>query len=321
MKNKTLSICIATYNRANFIGYTLDSIVTQITDDVEIIIVDGASTDNTEDIVNDFIIKYSHIRYIKLQHKGGVDQDYSIAVEHAKGKMCFLFTDDDYLKPGSLKKIIELCSLDYSLIILNSEVRDCTMKNILTSKMLKLEKDLELIGSDLNTLFFNVMPYISFIGSIIIDRQEWEARNKSNYFNTEFIHVGVIFQKPFNNNILIRTEIDISIRHGNAQWSQRSYEIWIIKWPKLIQSFNLISYKNKKSYISSSSLRRYRDILVQRSKRAYNYHMFKKWHLKENTNIIWKVLLLFSSFIPVYLLKIIISRYLKIKKIDNLNNG
>ena len=41
MTQPLLSICIATYNRARFIGETLDSIIPQVTPAVEIVIVDG----------------------------------------------------------------------------------------------------------------------------------------------------------------------------------------------------------------------------------------------------------------------------------------
>ena len=55
MKKPLLSICIATYNRANFIGETLDSIILQLTEDVEVVIVDGASTDNTREVVESYV--------------------------------------------------------------------------------------------------------------------------------------------------------------------------------------------------------------------------------------------------------------------------
>ena len=41
-----LSICMATYNRGKFIGLTLDSIMSQMRSDVELIVVDGASPDD-----------------------------------------------------------------------------------------------------------------------------------------------------------------------------------------------------------------------------------------------------------------------------------
>ena len=52
MGNIRLSVCIPTYNFGEFIGETLESIVGQATDEVDIIIVDGASTDNTEQVVH-----------------------------------------------------------------------------------------------------------------------------------------------------------------------------------------------------------------------------------------------------------------------------
>ncbi len=55
MTKHLLSICIATYNRAEYIGETLESIIPQVTDEVEIVIVDGASTDNTSSVVKHYI--------------------------------------------------------------------------------------------------------------------------------------------------------------------------------------------------------------------------------------------------------------------------
>ena len=51
MTSPLLSICIATHNRADYIGETLDSIIPQLTDEVEIVVVDGASTDATRTVM------------------------------------------------------------------------------------------------------------------------------------------------------------------------------------------------------------------------------------------------------------------------------
>lgn len=55
MNRPELSICIATYNRADFIGQTLDSIVSQNCDGVELVIVDGNSTDLTPQIMSNYV--------------------------------------------------------------------------------------------------------------------------------------------------------------------------------------------------------------------------------------------------------------------------
>ena len=48
----------------------------------------------------------TNAEYICLPEKGGVDQDYCKAVEFAQGGMCWLFTDDDLLKPNAIKTVI-----------------------------------------------------------------------------------------------------------------------------------------------------------------------------------------------------------------------
>src|SRR4030042_4622527 len=105
MKMPVISSCIATYNRGQFIGETLDSIVPQLADDVELLVVDGASTDNTENVVRRYIDRDFRVRYVRLPAKGGVDQDYCRAAELARGDFCWLFTDDDLLKPGAVAAV------------------------------------------------------------------------------------------------------------------------------------------------------------------------------------------------------------------------
>ena len=70
-----LSICIATFNRAAFLPATLDSMIDQLTDEVEIVIVDGASSDNTSAVVAPYLQRSSRIRYERLDSNGGVDHD------------------------------------------------------------------------------------------------------------------------------------------------------------------------------------------------------------------------------------------------------
>jgi abequosyltransferase len=101
-----LSICIPTLNRGCFIGATLESIVSQSTDEVEIVIVDGGSTDNTQQVVENFQQRFRRLRYFRNEADSGssntpspsgagFDRDCNRAVESAVGEYCWLFTDDD----------------------------------------------------------------------------------------------------------------------------------------------------------------------------------------------------------------------------------
>src|SRR6266478_6908331 len=81
-----LSICMATHNRGRLIGETLASIVPQLSDATELLVVDGASTDDTQRVVESCFESRANCRYIRLAEKGGVDRDYARSVELARGE-------------------------------------------------------------------------------------------------------------------------------------------------------------------------------------------------------------------------------------------
>src|SRR5438552_1195463 len=102
-----LSICIPIYNFAKFIPVTLDSILVQAgVEEIEIVVVDGASTDDTEQVINRYRQNYTQIKYIRLPAKGGIDRDIARTVEHATGDYCWLFSGDDIMRVGGLREML-----------------------------------------------------------------------------------------------------------------------------------------------------------------------------------------------------------------------
>ena len=79
-----LSICIATYNRGKFIGETLDSILSQLVPGVELIVVDGASPDDTPGVMAQHLSHHPEIRYYREQVNSGFDRDYDKTVRYNK---------------------------------------------------------------------------------------------------------------------------------------------------------------------------------------------------------------------------------------------
>lgn len=240
-----LSICIATYNRADIIGQTLDSIISQVREGVEIVVADGASTDTTPDLMRQYQSRCTQLRYYRLPVKGGVDRDYCHAVSFARGDYCWLLTDDDVLKPGAIDTILALLPRKYSLIVANAEIWDRSLVKRQEHKRLHLDADTFYEPSARELLFIEAASYLSFIGGVIIDRALWNERIKEPYIGTEFIHVGVIFQKDLPHGAFALAEPYIMIRSGNAQWSPRHFSIWMIKWPDLLWSFPDISESAK----------------------------------------------------------------------------
>ena len=275
MTKPRLSICIATYNRAKYIGETLESIIPQVTEDVEIVIVDGASTDSTRAVVERYADSCKKIRYIRLPVKGGFDQDYCKAVELAKGEYCWLFTDDDILKPGAIQAVMAAMQDDYGLILVNAEVRDVTLSRILEDRVLHFMNNMTYQTRDFERFFVDVADYLSFIGCVVIKRSLWNEREKKQYFGTVFVHVGVIFQKPSNYNIMVLVEPLISIRYGNALWTSKSFEISFFKWPDLIWSFPLFTETAKRQICKREPWRNYKALLIPRARGVFSLKEYR----------------------------------------------
>jgi abequosyltransferase len=269
MNQVKLSICMATRNRAAFIGATLESIVCQATNEVEIVVLDGASTDNTGEVIRKFQERFPRLRYFRQENNSGIDRDFAKAVELAHGEYCWLFCDDDLFKPGAIRVVLNAIKDDYALIIANSEVRNADLSELLERRRMPLEKDRVYKSSEDQLLFADTMDYLSFIGCVIIKRQLWSAREKEKYFGSYFIHVGVIFQKPLAGDALAIAEPLISIRYANASWLGRNFEIWMFKWPELVWSFAGFSDTVKSRVRSREPWRNPKTLLHFKAKGAY----------------------------------------------------
>lgn len=248
-----LSICIPTLNRADFISETLDSITSQLQDNVEIVIVDGGSTDNTEAIVKQYQAKFRSIHYHKktginnTPSNEGFDRDCSLSVELASGDYCWLMTDDDLLKPQAIDTVLDEIKSGYELIIVNSEIANVDISQVLLSKRPDIDHNLvfQPTPADWNAFASKAGNHITFVGAIVIRRSVWLERNKSDYFGSGFVHVGVILQQPVAGNILLMADPLVVIRYGNAHWSNRAFKIWMYDWPRMIWSFPALSNQAK----------------------------------------------------------------------------
>jgi len=299
MKTPLLSICIATYNRADYIGETLDSIISQLTDDMELLVVDGASTDNTENVMRNYLKKSDLIRYIRFPNKGGVDQDYDKSVELARGEFCWLFTDDDLLKPGAVAAVKLAINTGYGLIIVNADIQNRKLSGVLQSQRIRMKEDKIYSFSEMENLFIDAMWLLSFIGAVVIKRSIWLSRERKLYYGTEFIHVGVLFQRPMEEAAIIIAKPYISIRYGNSQWTKRSIDIWMFKWPSLVWSFKDISDGAKKRITQREPWKNFKHLLAYRSEGVYDFRSYEQYFSAKRLSVLWKFCAWLIACFPV----------------------
>lgn len=272
-----LSICIATYNRAAFIGMTLDSIIGQATSDCEIVVSDNASTDNTELVVSEYARRFDRLRYIKQDTNKGFDRNYDCAVELARGKYCWLFSDDDLMKPGAVTTVLEALRRDYSLVLVNGEHRDFSMSDVRVSNFFAIGSDRMYASGEMDRLFNEVGTCLMCICCVIVKREIWLERERRRYYGSWFIHVGVILQKPLPGETLVMADPLMSLRLGNEQThATEGFLVWCINWPSLVWSFPL-SESTKRRFCSAEPWRRLKYLLALRATGGYSLTEYRRW--------------------------------------------
>lgn len=272
-----LSICIATRNRARFLESTLASIIAGPEDSVELVILDGASTDDTTAVVERAKERFPAIRYQRQDVNGGFDRDYAAAVELATGDYCWLMSDDDHLKPGAVARVLTALEGDPSLVVVNGELRSPDLSRILDGNRLGFADPRTYAPEELDRLFIDTAYYLTFVGGVVIRREIWLAREKEPYFGSSFGHLGVIFQAPLPAAAATLNDPLIEIRHGNISWGARAFSIWMFDLPRLIWSLSSLSERARASVTAREPWRRVRNLLVFRTLGAYTRKEYERF--------------------------------------------
>jgi glycosyltransferase involved in cell wall biosynthesis len=118
-----VSVVIPTYNREKTILRAVNSVLNQTYNNIEVIIVDDCSDDNTEFVVKEDFNNDLRVLFYKLEKNSGACVARNKGVQLSKGKyVAFLDSDDEYL-PTKISKQVEcledggelLCATDYIL--------------------------------------------------------------------------------------------------------------------------------------------------------------------------------------------------------------
>jgi len=93
-----VSICIPTYNRAGMANLAIESALAQTYENIEVIVVDNASTDNIEALVASY--RDSRLKFVKNERNLGLFGNFNRCVEVASGDYIHILHSDDYIDPG-----------------------------------------------------------------------------------------------------------------------------------------------------------------------------------------------------------------------------
>lgn len=108
-----ITVYITNYNYAKYIEKAIDSVLEQSFQNIEIIIIDDGSTDNSREIIKKYL-DYNKIKIIFQQNKG-LNISNNLAIKLANGKYIIRLDADDYLEKDALKIMVETLEKDDDL--------------------------------------------------------------------------------------------------------------------------------------------------------------------------------------------------------------
>ena len=185
--NELLSICIPTYNRANILNDCLKNLFPLAQKyEIPIYVSDNASTDHTEEVVNNLKKSYSHIYYFRNK-ENLKDLNYGLVLKMAKSKYAWLFNDKSRLKPESLEIILEELKKGPSLLILNASDLDGSNIRVTDLSAAKTYTDRNELLSDLGW-------HMTMVSTTIWSKDMIEKGDFKKYLGSPFLQLQTLLE-------------------------------------------------------------------------------------------------------------------------------
>ena len=199
-----LSFCIPTRQRIKLLQQTLESILSQITQEIEIVISDNASSDGTQQALELLQQSYDCIVYHRFEKEVACGDNLMHVVSMAQGEYCWLMTDDDVIEKNALAKVVEFlkkhpgisgCSVNVQGYCQDMRVK----KNIFYSHRLKQDQ----IFYTAQEFFAALGAWIGFWSAQIVSKKKWdEALLDTRYLQYQgyhhlFVITAIVYHFPY----------------------------------------------------------------------------------------------------------------------------
>ena len=117
MNHPLVSICIPTYNGEKFLSTCIESAINQSYNNIEIIIVDDVSTDNTYEITRNYAAKDSRIKIFRNEKNLGLVGNWNRCIELSSGEWIKFLFQDDYFDTNCIEVLVSSILADYKMVV------------------------------------------------------------------------------------------------------------------------------------------------------------------------------------------------------------
>jgi glycosyltransferase involved in cell wall biosynthesis len=296
-----LGICIPTYNRDYLIDVCLDNLYPLAKKyNIPIFISDNASTDNTQKVIKDYMVKYDKIFYFKQESNIGPDMNFEFVLKQSNTKYSWLFGDSAIIQESDLTQLLDdLSKEEYDVYVIGCKNRtEGADKKIYTSH---------------NELLSELGWHITLLSCLIYNKSLLHNAIFERYYNTYFIQCGIIFEYCGHHDFYIKFNPDIQLdiikikKHNH--WDGIAFEIFCKAWFLYVMSlpFNY-SFESKRNCIMAHGVKskyfKLRNLLSLRGRNIFNFNILIRYrYFIKNTIKYPMFVLIFICCIPKVLYK------------------
>jgi glycosyltransferase involved in cell wall biosynthesis len=261
MDEKILSICIPTYNRGEILKIFLSKLSMELrsinTQEVEIVVSDNCSTDNTAEVVKEAISEGMRIKYHRNNVNLGMDGNFVSCLKLATGKYVWVLGDDDFLVNGSLGTIITLLKKDnYGLVHIKLHQKDLNDSKVYLSS---------------KEFLADVTYWITFISSNIVARKFVSEIDFEKYMGTYFTLVPLYLTaaQKSDKNLMVYSPIFSDSNASETNGGYNYFKVFINNYLGIRKEFfanDPTSFEKEKKSLFTNHIMPFIDKLLIRRK-------------------------------------------------------
>lgn len=166
-----LSICIPTYKRSACLAELLDSILAQGLPDIEVVISDDASPDDTPEVAARYANRFGRFNFIRQHRNIGLDRNFLTVISAATADYVWLMGDDDKLEPGGARRVLDALARwpNVSGLTLGVIDYDYSMERPTGVRRMPETQLLTSIGQ----VFGELAELLGFMSALVVRREAW----------------------------------------------------------------------------------------------------------------------------------------------------
>ena len=231
-----ISVIVPIYNAEKYITKCIDSLINQTKKELEFILINDGSTDNTEDIIKQY--KDKRIKYYKNKNQG-IGKTRNFGISKSSGKYIMFLDSDDYLNKEACEKLYR------KIVETNSDLVICDFYKVYDSgkvEKVKLpsfnETNLEKRPSIINEI--NLAPWNKIYKRDLIVKNKIKFVENLKYEDAPFVVEALLNSKKISK---INETLNYYVIHGNSETTVRDKRCFdILKIIDIIRN----NTKNKK---------------------------------------------------------------------------